>query len=137
LTPEYIEWWETLTGRGPNDVLPDFTLKRNKSNDYLIDRQMQKTTNYTGITGINTQDWALQEGMGPIVDRSGEHLGTSDKAIIAARQLLFEACDDVAAGRNPRGTDPVASRAIRPYDDYVPRDRNWREVWGHELIAKW
>jgi len=139
LTPEYITWWETLTGRGPNDLLPgpDFKLKRNKGNDYLIDRQKQKTTNYTGITGINTQDWALQEGMGPIVDRSGEHLGTSDKAIIAARQLLLEACDDVAAGRNPRGSDPAASRAIRPYDDYVPRDKTWREAWGHELIAKW
>jgi len=31
------------------------------------------------ISGVNTQDFALQEGMGPIVDRSKEHLGSSAK----------------------------------------------------------
>ena len=44
--------------------------RRTTPNDYLIDRQMQKTKNFTGIVGINTQDYALQEGMGPIGDRS-------------------------------------------------------------------
>ena len=64
---------ETFYGRGPDDVIPGtFRLKANKSNDYFIDRQMQKTKNYTGIMGINTQDFALQEGMGPITDRSQE-----------------------------------------------------------------
>ena len=65
-------------------------LKANRSNDYVIDRQMQKTKNFTGIVGINTQDFALQEGMGNIVDRSKENLGTSDKAIVQMRRLLLE-----------------------------------------------
>jgi len=42
---------------------------------------MQKTQNFTGIVGVNTQDFALQEGMGQICDRSKEFLGSSDKAI--------------------------------------------------------
>ena len=49
---------------------------------------MQKTESYTGIDGINVQDRAIQESMGRIVDRSKEHLGPADKAIIQARKLL-------------------------------------------------
>ena len=39
---------------------------------------------------INAQDRAVQESMGVIVDRSREHLGPADRAIIAARRLLSE-----------------------------------------------
>src|SRR5690606_15009037 len=68
-----------------------FRSYRNKANDWLIDREMQRTQNFTGIVGVNTQDRALQETMGVIADRSLERLGTSDRAIIAARKLLLEA----------------------------------------------
>jgi len=73
LTPEWVESRETQMGRGQNDLIPGtFRLKKNQSNDYMVDRQMQKTQNFTGIVGVNTQDFALQEGMGPICDRSKE-----------------------------------------------------------------
>jgi phenylpropionate dioxygenase-like ring-hydroxylating dioxygenase large terminal subunit len=137
ITPEYVAWWESLLGRGPDDMLPGYRLKRNPSNDYLIDRQMQKTKNFTGIVGINTQDFALQEGMGAIVDRSKEHLGTSDRAIIAARQLLLEATHDVERGRAPKGSDPQTYRRVRAYDEFVPRGADWRELLAPELVAKW
>jgi phenylpropionate dioxygenase-like ring-hydroxylating dioxygenase large terminal subunit len=129
---------ETFYGRGPDDMIPGtFRLKANRSNDYFIDRQIQKTKTFTGIKGINTQDFALQEGMGPITDRSLEHLGTSDKAIVAMRRIMLEAINDVAEGRKPRGVDPVTQRAIRPYDGFMKVDDDWREVFGQELLAKW
>jgi phenylpropionate dioxygenase-like ring-hydroxylating dioxygenase large terminal subunit len=137
ITPEYVESFETLLGRGKDDVLSGYKLKRNPSNDYLIDREMQRTKTYSGITGINTQDFALQEGMGPIVDRSKEHLGTSDRAIIAMRQLLLEATHDAEAGRAPKGTDPQAYRHVRAYDDFVPHGAEWRTQFAGELVAKW
>ena len=61
---------------------------------------MQKTQNFTGIVGVNTQDFALQEGMGPICDRSKEFLGTSDKAIVALRRLLLDAVGHEREGRH-------------------------------------
>ncbi len=129
---------EYFYGRGPSEMIPGtFKLKANKSNDYFIDRQMQKTKNYTGIVGINTQDFALQEGMGPIVDRSKENLGTSDKAIVQMRRLLIEAVHDVAAGKMPRGTDAAASANIRPYDGFMKTSEDWREAFGKEIVAKW
>src|ERR1044071_3645921 len=68
-------------GSAPEELTADFRKLRNKDNDWLIDRRVQKTETYTGIEGITTQDHAIQESMGPIVDRSPERLGSTDKAI--------------------------------------------------------
>jgi phenylpropionate dioxygenase-like ring-hydroxylating dioxygenase large terminal subunit len=87
----------------------------NMENDYLIDREMQKETNYSGIWGINEQDRSLQENMGQIVDRSREHLGTSDIAAIAARRLLINMARDLENGIEPeiaRNADAYRLRAI-------------------------
>ena len=128
--------FEAFSGRGPDDLLPGFRLKRSLDNDYLIDRTMQRERTYTGITGLNTQDFAIQEGMGPIADRSQEHLGTSDRAIIAMRQLMLEATDDVEAGRSPRGSQPDSYRAVRPVDGYVSSTAEWRDALKGELVAR-
>jgi hypothetical protein len=77
--------------------LPD----KNKSNDYLVDRERQRTVNFTGITGVNDQDRAVQEGMGIIVDRSEEHLGTADVAIVAMRKHLLSRARLIADGGEP------------------------------------
>ena len=138
ITPEFELEWETFTGRGPDDFIPGtYKLKANLSNDYFIDRHVQKTQTFTGIAGLNTQDYALQEGMGPIVDRSKEFLGTSDKAIIAMRRMLLEAVEDVEKGRMPRGADPSTCRDVRAYDGFVPKGEDWRKVFVEELRPKW
>ncbi|HXF35514.1 MAG TPA: Rieske 2Fe-2S domain-containing protein, partial [Candidatus Acidoferrales bacterium] len=56
---------EAFAGRGKDDLLPGTHLpKRNLANDFMIDRDLQKNKTFTGIKGINTQDFAVQEGMG-------------------------------------------------------------------------
>src|SRR5258708_31329290 len=106
---------ESFYGRGAEDYIPGtFRLKANAPNDYFIDRATQKTTSFTGIKGVNTQDVALQEGMGTVVDRTREHLGTSDRAIAVMRRMLLEATRAVEAGQTPRGTDSKTYRAVRP-----------------------
>jgi phthalate 4,5-dioxygenase len=129
---------EKRFGRGKDDLVPGtYRLKANLANDYFIDRAVQKTKTYTGIKGINTQDFALQEGMGTIPDRSRERLGTTDRAIIVTRQLLLEATAAVEAGEAPRGVAPDAYREVRAYDRVIPRDRDWRVEFATELRAKW
>ncbi|MEY4879614.1 MAG: hypothetical protein RJB62_1083 [Pseudomonadota bacterium] len=138
LTPDLVKHHEDEFGRGEHDMIPGtFRLKRNQSNDYMIDRQVQKTKTFTGIEGVNTQDYALQEGMGQIVDRSKEFLGTSDKAIVAMRRLLLEAMNVVEQGETPRGIDPSTYSRARAYDAYVPPGEDWHKVMEQDLIAKW
>lgn len=138
LTEEFISGWEAFAGRAPEEHIPGtFRLKRNLSNDFMIDREVQRTHTYTGIQGINTQDFALQEGMGPIVDRSKEFLGTSDRAIVTMRRLILEAIAEVEAGNLPRGFDPATSSNIRAHDEVIPKGADWQEIFGDKLKAYW
>jgi phthalate 4,5-dioxygenase len=138
ISAEFREAFEKSSGRGKDDLIPgSFKLKRNPANDYLIDRQAQKTRTFTGIEGINTQDFAVQEGMGPIVDRSSEYLGTTDRAIVTLRAMLLEAMAGVARGEPAPGADPATHRDIRPYDGLVPPGRTWREEFGDNLRCRW
>ena len=135
LPAEAIEAEKRSAGRLAGDVIPGtFRFRRNKDNDYLIDRQMQKTVNYTGIDVIAAQDQAVQESMGPIYDRSQEHLGTSDVAIIAARRLLLEACDDVERGQEPLGSR-LETITARPAEMLLPADQHWHAAMRERLVA--
>jgi phthalate 4,5-dioxygenase len=137
ITEDYAIELETQFGRGPHDMIPGtFKLKANRSNDYFIDRDVQRTKTFTGISGVNTQDMALQEGMGPVVDRSREHLGTSDRAIIAMRQLLLEAMDDREAGNPIRGADPATYARVRAVDLVIDRVDDWRAALKDDLVAR-
>jgi phthalate 4,5-dioxygenase len=127
---------EVKDGRGPENQFPDYRLKRNLGNDYLIDRDLQRTKTFSGIDGVNTQDIALQEGMGPIVDRSLEHLGTTDRAIIVMRQLMLEAVTAVERGEMPRGSDPASYRNVRALDHMIPEGLEWQEALREEFLAK-
>ena len=138
LTPEFVERLEVRYGRGPADFMPGTSqLKASRENDYFIDRGMQKTRTYTGIRGINTQDLAVQEGMGAIVDRAEEHLGTSDRAIVVMRRLLLAATEAVARGETPPGVDAAGHRGVRPWDGLVTKSGEWRGEFSERLVAKW
>ena len=63
---------------------------------------------YTGIdTGVQTQDMAMVETMGPISDRTKEHLGASDAGIVHWRECVVQAVKAFLAG----GTPPRARAA--------------------------
>jgi nitrite reductase/ring-hydroxylating ferredoxin subunit len=84
---------------------------RNKANDYLIDRALQASgKSYTGMKGLGTQDCAIQESMGPIADRTAEHLLASDAAIVKIRRLLLQTLKDHAAGKPLPGMRPESFR---------------------------
>jgi hypothetical protein len=135
LPAEVIDAEKRSAGRLPSDVVPGtFRFRRNKDNDYLLDRHKQKTVNYTGIDVISAQDQAVQESMGPIYDRSQEHLGTSDVAIIAARKLLLQACDDVERGQEPLGSR-LETISARPAEMLLPRQEHWATAMREHLVA--
>ena len=95
--------------------LPDYRPRLGRANNYGFDLKQQQTQTYTGMGhDINVHDqWAI-ESQGRIQDRTREHLGQSDKAIVAYRRLLLAAIEDVAAGRRPMMTPtPDEASALR------------------------
>jgi phenylpropionate dioxygenase-like ring-hydroxylating dioxygenase large terminal subunit len=122
-------------GNGPLHVdQKTFRPFGNRANDYLLDRQAQREESFSGIDGINAQDRAIQESMGRIVDRSKEHLGPADKAIIQARRKLREAVKAVEAGGSPGGTG-TETHTLRAHEGVLPADADWRRELTPEARA--
>ncbi|TWB15559.1 aromatic ring-hydroxylating dioxygenase subunit alpha [Nitrospirillum bahiense] len=71
-------------------TLPDYKPRLGRHNDYGYDVVEQRSRTYTGMgEDINVHDqWAV-ESQGRIQDRTREHLGTTDKAIVAYRMMLM------------------------------------------------
>lgn len=138
LDEAYAVDYERKSGRGPEHLIDGtYRLKLNASNDYEIDRELQKRGVFSGIRGVNTQDFALQEGMGPIVDRSREFLGSTDKAIVTVRRLLLEATRIVERGERLKGLDPASHGHVRAHDDLVPQDVDWKSRFAEDALARW
>jgi phthalate 4,5-dioxygenase oxygenase subunit len=109
----------------------------NKDNDYLMDRTAQKANKtYNGVEGIAMQDASLQESMGPIVDRTREHLVSTDNGIIMARQRLLRAVDAfVDKNVTPPGVDPAHQR-VRSASIILSPDQPFAEGARDALIAR-
>jgi phenylpropionate dioxygenase-like ring-hydroxylating dioxygenase large terminal subunit len=86
---------------------------RHRGNDYLIDRDMQKTVNFSGIKGISEQDQAIQDSQGRIYDRAREYLGPTDLGVVRFRLLMLEAARDLAAGQEPQAAQLSAAYRVR------------------------
>ena len=135
LTPEFILKRETSAGRSPNGE--GTTRHQSRANDWLIDRELQRKKTFTGIRGLNTQDLAVQESMGPVIDRSREHLGTTDKAIIQFRRCLLDAARDLENAIEPPGADSKAYRNLRAADVTIPKDVRWQDAAKEKLVSRW
>jgi phthalate 4,5-dioxygenase len=110
---------------------PDYRTAHTVANMYLQDRKLMEHGNFSGVMGAAIQDRAMQEGMGPICDRTKEHLGTSDKAVIFYRRLLLKKLDDLAKRKPLPARDPSLTFDQRGYSSKMPADQPWCEV------AKW
>ena len=90
-----------------------------------------------GIDGIHLQDQAITESMGPIVDRSLEHLTISDLMITRTRRRLLRAARDFAnTGLTPPGVDdPEVCLGAHGGDYVAPAGRPWLEAYANEIRA--
>jgi nitrite reductase/ring-hydroxylating ferredoxin subunit len=93
-------------------------------NDYQVDREAQKTLSYSGIPDFVSQDHAVQESMGALLDRTREHLGTTDRAVIRMRSMLLKAARELEQGIEPPALEGDfdriygAERVLAPGEDW-------------------
>jgi phthalate 4,5-dioxygenase oxygenase subunit len=111
------------------DLDEDWFPLGHSKNRWNQDRAAMKRGSWTGIKGFQKQDIAAQESMGPVVDRSQEHLGQSDVAIIRMRRRLLEAVKAFQDGRPLVGQDPsIAYARIGSEQRLLPIDEPWQSV---------
>jgi phthalate 4,5-dioxygenase len=113
----------------PTNAVPfgHIRMKAKKSNDYLINWEIHKTRRF-GIAGVNLQDVCVteNEGSGPILDRTKEHLCAGDLSTIKARLMLLDAAKALREhGTVPPGAKDPSIYRVRGTSVVVPDDVNW------------
>ena len=72
------------------------------------------------------QDQAVTESMGPIYDRTEEHLGSSDQMVIRTRKRLIDAARALRErGLVPPGVDRPEIYGVRSGGVVLPRGADW------------
>jgi hypothetical protein len=102
--------------------------KANASNDYFLDYELQRTKKFCGIPEFWAQDAACQESMGPVYDRTQEHLGTSDLGVIRVRQRWIDATKALRDyGTAPPGAADAGLYRVRAAALLLPEGASWIE----------
>jgi phenylpropionate dioxygenase-like ring-hydroxylating dioxygenase large terminal subunit len=109
----------------------------NRSNDFLFDRDLQHRGSFSGWTSVGTQDQAVIETMGDIVDRRRENLAPSDLMVARTRRRLLTVLDALHnAGTVPPGVDhPELHREARSGSFVAPAGRDWLDLYRERLAV--
>ena len=96
-------------------------------NNWYQDREEMRNGNvWSGLPGVALEDMAIQESMGPIFDRTREHLATSDVAVIRMRRLLLGASRAMESGTPPIGLEgPVEYHSLHGEELFLPHGESW------------
>lgn len=118
------------------EVDTDYMPLRNSSNDYGIDREIQKHQTYTGVKGTAEQDIMVQQSQGLVVDRTRENLTATDAAIVRFRRLLIGAATELARdGKEPTAPHNPEAYCTRPGAHVAASSKELEEVlterFGH------
>ena len=113
---------------------PDYRRFRNRGNEYLQDRDLQRTRDYTGIEDFLNEDACATETAGETADRTVEHLGASDQAVIAVRRCLLDAVRTFQeGGRLTHLVRDARMNNMRHVDalDRLIEGTDWRRAFPH------
>lgn len=110
---------------------------RNRSNDYEIDRDVQKNQTFTGVKGLAEQDIMVQQSQGLIADRTRENLTATDAAIVRFRRTVMDGARNlVENGVEPEAPWRHEAYRTRPGSWFADEGKEFEEVllerFGHE-----
>lgn len=129
LSSEYLQEMRSGEFFVPEMMPGTYRPKASRSNDYGIDRHMQKNYNFTGIKEFNMQDVAvIEDQRGAIMDRTREHLLRSDLMIISMRKALIKAARDLASGQEPALPHKSELFNVKTAQFRLPKDASVEEA---------
>ena len=120
---------------GPDDVQP----VRNKDNEYLIDRALQRSRSF-----VHRHPRHPRRGPGGAGEHGArssiaadEHLGSADLAVIATRRRLLEAVRALAEqGSQPYESLTPDAYRVRSAAVVLPREVAWHEGAAEAMLAR-
>jgi len=92
---------------------------------------MRERRSWSGFHGITQEDAVISTSMGPIYDRSTEHLVSADAAIVRLRQRLMDAVRMSEAGEPPLGSQIADMTHMRGFDLNLREGETWRDHASH------
>jgi phthalate 4,5-dioxygenase oxygenase subunit len=117
------------------DMDAEFRKIRTRENNWLQDRDvMARGESFSGIFGINVEDFAVQESMGPICDRTREHLGASDVAVAMFRRVMLRSVEAFQRdGTLPIGlAEPYDPQRLASGEGMLPHGTPWQALMQDE-----
>jgi phthalate 4,5-dioxygenase oxygenase subunit len=108
-----------------DDMFSDATLAKP---DWGQDREAMAKGHFSGISrSVLHEDLAVQLSMGPIVDRSLEHVCATDLAIVRGRSHLLKLIKRFQAGERVDGAlGAYAAKRALPFSCVCPAGTDWR-----------
>jgi phenylpropionate dioxygenase-like ring-hydroxylating dioxygenase large terminal subunit len=119
---------------------PDYRPIHNRASGWGFDAEQQRKATYTGMGfDINIHDQFACESPGRIADRTKEHLGSSDKAIVLYRRLLVDAINKTSKGEKTlMMLDPAQASALTgpPAIDGIGATGSWESYYKEADAAR-
>ena len=112
---------------GHRTAPPDYKTAHNNTNMHQQDRARMHR-NLSGIEGAAIQDLAMQESMGPLYDRSQEHLGASDRAVLFYRRTMMRLMEAAENGDPLPGQSDKLDYNIRAASTRMPEGEPWQHA---------
>ena len=125
---------QELGGAAP-DLEPDpsdfAAFRGDRSNRWGQDRDLMDAGHATGFgRTLLEEDVVVQTSMGPILDRTREHLAGSDVAVAHARRILLDALRAAATGERPPGSalTPGGARMPNAREVLLEEGTRWEDA---------
>ena len=111
----------------------DCTFRASWTERFWQDRSRMHSS-WTGFTGLEQEDAVISLSMGPIFDRSIEHLVPADRAVSSLRRILLQAADRMEKGAELKLPADLTD-VIAP-DVFIRKEQrsNWRDLTPHHWV---
>ena len=121
-----------MEGEGYEPDPDDYTRLRGDRDDrWGQDRTLMGAGHWTGFgRSLLEEDVVIQTSMGPILDRTKEHLSSSDVAVAHARRMLLDALRAVDDGALPPGSvrSPESVVLPNPLEAMLRDGQRWEDL---------
>ncbi len=112
----------------------DHAFQATKAQRFHQDRKaMRERRSFSGFSGITQEDAVVSTSMGPIYDRSTEHLVAADAAIVRLRRRLLDAVKMTQEGRDPPCVNEEDMTHMRGFDLNLQEGDDWHEHARHHI----